>query len=69
MVMASCRGSLRPSLHVSHPAVVRVSAVCSEIEEEMEFQEFKRSYLKGMADEEYEDGNVSAGDDMAPKEK
>ncbi len=39
------------------------------IKEEMEFQEFKRSYLKGMADEEYEDGNVSAGDDMAPKEK
>ncbi|XP_070829798.1 S-arrestin a isoform X1 [Chaetodon trifascialis] len=41
----------------------------SEIEEEMEFQEFKRSYLKGMADEDDEDGNVSGGDDMAPKEK
>nr|XP_046264515.1 S-arrestin a [Scatophagus argus] len=41
----------------------------SEMEEEVEFQEFKRSYLKGMADDEDEDGNVSGGDDMAPKEK
>ncbi|KAM9349444.1 S-arrestin a [Symphorus nematophorus] len=41
----------------------------SEMEEEMEFQEFKRSYLKGMVDDEDEDGNVSGGDDMAPKEK
>uniref|UniRef100_A0A8C4HJU2 S-arrestin n=1 Tax=Dicentrarchus labrax TaxID=13489 RepID=A0A8C4HJU2_DICLA len=40
-----------------------------DLEEEMEFQEFKRSYLKGMADDEDEDGNVSGGDDMAPKEK
>lgn len=42
--------------------------VCSEVEEELVFQEFKRSYLKGMADDE-EEGNVSGGDDMAPKEK
>ncbi|XP_060899612.1 S-arrestin a isoform X4 [Labrus mixtus] len=42
----------------------------SEMEEEMEFQEFKRSYLKGMIDDEdEEDGNASAGDDMAPAEK
>ncbi|XP_028283197.1 S-arrestin a isoform X3 [Parambassis ranga] len=40
----------------------------SEMEEEMVFQEFKRSYLKGMADDD-EEGNVSGGDDMAPKEK
>lgn len=46
-----------------------VSGVCSEMEEELEFQEFKRSYLKGMVDDEEEDGNVSGGDDMAPKEK
>ncbi|XP_060899609.1 S-arrestin a isoform X1 [Labrus mixtus] len=40
------------------------------MEEEMEFQEFKRSYLKGMIDDEdEEDGNASAGDDMAPAEK
>ncbi|KAF0046407.1 hypothetical protein F2P81_000040 [Scophthalmus maximus] len=39
-----------------------------ELEEEMVFQEFKRSYLKGMIDDD-EDGNVSGGDDMAPKEK
>lgn len=42
--------------------------VCSEVEEELVFQEFKRSYLKGMVDDE-EEGNVSGGDDMAPKEK
>lgn len=42
---------------------------CSELEEEMEFQEFKRSYLKGMVDDEDEEGNLSGGDDMAPKEK
>ncbi|GAA6229480.1 S-arrestin-like isoform X2 [Lates japonicus] len=42
----------------------------SEMEEEMVFQEFKRSYLKGIiADDEDEEGNVSGGDDMAPKEK
>lgn len=45
------------------------SDVGSEMEEEMEFQEFKRSYLKGMVDDEDEEGNVSGGDDMAPKEK
>ncbi|KAK5860469.1 hypothetical protein PBY51_021944 [Eleginops maclovinus] len=42
---------------------------CVEMEEEMEFQEFKRSYLKGMIDDDEDDGNVSAGDDIAPKEK
>lgn len=42
--------------------------VCSEVEEELVFQEFKRSYLKGMVDDE-EEGNVSGGDDRAPKEK
>ncbi|XP_072298006.1 S-arrestin a [Eucyclogobius newberryi] len=42
----------------------------SELEEELVFQEFKRSYLKGMmADDDEEEGNVSGGDDMAPKEK
>uniref|UniRef100_A0A3Q3SDD8 S-arrestin n=1 Tax=Mastacembelus armatus TaxID=205130 RepID=A0A3Q3SDD8_9TELE len=36
----------------------------------MVFQEFKRTYLKGMiGDDEEEEGNVSGGDDMAPKEK
>ncbi|TDH06358.1 hypothetical protein EPR50_G00132500 [Perca flavescens] len=46
-----------------------VCVVCSEEEDELEFQEFKRSYLKGMVDDEDEDGNVSGGDDMEPKEK
>uniref|UniRef100_A0A3Q1JD35 S-arrestin n=1 Tax=Anabas testudineus TaxID=64144 RepID=A0A3Q1JD35_ANATE len=41
-----------------------------EIEEEMIFHEFKRSYLKGMmADDDDEEGNVSGGDEAAPKEK
>ncbi|CAL8277477.1 unnamed protein product [Lota lota] len=41
-----------------------------ELEEELVFEEFKRSNLKGMkADNDEEDGNVSGGDDMAPKEK
>ena len=44
--------------------------VCSEVEEDMVFEEFKRSNMKGMkADNDEEDGNVSGGDDMAPKEK
>lgn len=48
----------------AHSALLR-----SELEEEMEFQEFKRSYLKGMNEDEDEEGNVSGGDDIAPKEK
>ncbi|XP_039905343.1 S-arrestin a isoform X2 [Simochromis diagramma] len=42
----------------------------SEQEEEIVFEEFKRSYLKGIiGDDDDEEGNVSGGDDMAPKEK
>ncbi|XP_032363934.1 S-arrestin a isoform X1 [Etheostoma spectabile] len=41
----------------------------SEMEGDLEFQEFRRSGLKGVIDDEDEDGNVSAGDDMEPKEK
>ncbi|CAL8325980.1 unnamed protein product [Arctogadus glacialis] len=42
----------------------------SEAEEELVFEEFKRSNMKGMkADNDEDDGNVSGGDDMAPKEK
>uniref|UniRef100_A0A3B4GKB9 S-arrestin n=1 Tax=Pundamilia nyererei TaxID=303518 RepID=A0A3B4GKB9_9CICH len=41
-----------------------------EQEEEIVFEEFKRSYLKGIiGDDDDEEGNVSGGDDMAPKEK
>lgn len=57
-------------------ALLGSGAVCvmlwcsdSEVEEEVEFQEFKRAYLKGMIDDEDEDGNVSGGDEMMPKEK
>ncbi|TWW73105.1 Beta-arrestin-1 Arrestin beta-1 [Takifugu flavidus] len=49
-------------------AVTYFLSVITEMEEEMEFQEFKRSYLKGMMDDE-EEGNVSGADDMMPKEK
>ncbi|XP_047223747.1 S-arrestin a isoform X2 [Girardinichthys multiradiatus] len=44
----------------------------SEMEDELVFQEFKRSYLKGIigaGDDDDEEGNVSGGDDMGPKEK
>uniref|UniRef100_A0A3Q3BAN4 S-arrestin n=1 Tax=Kryptolebias marmoratus TaxID=37003 RepID=A0A3Q3BAN4_KRYMA len=52
---------LTSSLNYCHP---------SELEEELVFQEFKRSYLKGIiGDDDEEEGNVSGGDDMAPKEK
>lgn len=40
------------------------------MEEEMVFEEFQRSYLKGMmGEDEDEDANVSGGDDATPKEK
>lgn len=40
------------------------------MEEELVFQEFKRSYLRGMiGDDDDEEGNVSGGDDITPKEK
>lgn len=49
---------------------VPAAVVHSEMEEEMVFHEFKRSYLQGMkANDEDEDGNVSGGDDLSPKEK
>ncbi|KAF1383185.1 hypothetical protein PFLUV_G00128680 [Perca fluviatilis] len=53
---------------VSYRVMVKL-IVGGEEEDELEFQEFKRSYLKGMVDDEDEDGNVSGGDDMEPKEK
>ncbi|CAL8347516.1 unnamed protein product [Merluccius merluccius] len=43
--------------------------VCVELEEELVFAEFKRSYMKGMTDPDEEEGNVSGGEDMGPKEK
>ncbi|XP_076601517.1 S-arrestin a [Chaetodon auriga] len=66
-IMGSSEVGLEVPFKLMHPKPDAVKE--SEIEEEMEFQEFKRSYLKGMADEDDEDGNVSGGDDMAPKEK
>ncbi|XP_041804409.1 S-arrestin a [Chelmon rostratus] len=66
-MMGSSEVGLEVPFKLMHPKPDTVKE--SEMEEEMEFQEFKRSYLKGMADDEEEDGNVSGGDDMAPKEK
>ncbi|XP_037643370.1 S-arrestin a [Sebastes umbrosus] len=66
-MMGSSEVGLEVPFKLMHPKPDAVKE--SEVEEEMEFQEFKRSYLKGMNDDDEEDGNVSGGDDMAPKEK
>lgn len=67
-LMGSSEVGLEVPFKLMHPKPDAVKE--SELEEEMVFQEFKRSYLKGIiADDEDEDGNVSGGDDMAPKEK
>ncbi|XP_060899610.1 S-arrestin a isoform X2 [Labrus mixtus] len=67
-MMGSSEVDLELPFKLMHPKPDAVKE--SEMEEEMEFQEFKRSYLKGMIDDEdEEDGNASAGDDMAPAEK
>ncbi|GLD50650.1 S-arrestin-like isoform X2 [Lates japonicus] len=67
-MMGSSEVGLEVPFKLMHPKPDAVKE--SEMEEEMVFQEFKRSYLKGIiADDEDEEGNVSGGDDMAPKEK
>ncbi|KAF3857733.1 hypothetical protein F7725_010934 [Dissostichus mawsoni] len=53
---------------VSYRVMVKL-IIGGEMEEEVEFQEFKRSYQKGIIDDDDEEGNVSAGDDTAPIEK
>ncbi|XP_003976489.1 S-arrestin a isoform X1 [Takifugu rubripes] len=65
-MMGSSEVGLEVPFKLMHPKPDSVRE--SEMEEEMEFQEFKRSYLKGMMDDE-EEGNVSGADDMMPKEK
>lgn len=60
---------LKQALLGSGAVCVMLRCSDSEMEEEVEFQEFKRAYLKGMMDDEDEDGNVSGGDEMMPKEK
>ncbi|XP_049604114.1 S-arrestin a isoform X1 [Syngnathus scovelli] len=69
-MMSSSEVSLELPFKLMHPKPDTVKE--SEMEEELVFQEFKRSYLRGMIgddDDEDEDGNVSGGDDRAPKEK
>ncbi|XP_041849467.1 S-arrestin a [Melanotaenia boesemani] len=67
-MMGSSEVGLEIPFRLMHPKPDAVRD--SELEEEMVFQEFKRSYLKGIVgDDEDEEGNVSGGDDMAPKEK
>uniref|UniRef100_A0A3B4ZCH1 S-arrestin n=1 Tax=Stegastes partitus TaxID=144197 RepID=A0A3B4ZCH1_9TELE len=69
MVKLIVGGSVTP-LEVGLEVPFKLMHPKPDAEEEMVFQEFKRSYLKGMiADDEDEEGNVSGGDDMAPKEK
>ncbi|XP_045908954.1 S-arrestin a isoform X1 [Micropterus dolomieu] len=66
-MMGSSEVGLEVPFKLMHPKPDAVKE--SEVEEEMQFQEFKRSYLKGMIDDDDEEGNVSGGDDNAPKEK
>uniref|UniRef100_UPI0037E6FBF7 S-arrestin a n=1 Tax=Semicossyphus pulcher TaxID=241346 RepID=UPI0037E6FBF7 len=66
-MMGSSEVGLEVPFKLMHPKPDAVKE--SEMEEEMEFQEFKRSYLKGMIDDEDEEGNVSGADDIAPTEK
>ncbi|XP_007541568.1 S-arrestin [Poecilia latipinna] len=69
-MMGSSEVGLEVPFTLMHPKPEAVKE--SEMEDEMVFQEFKRSYLKGIigaGDDDDEEGNVSGGDDMAPKEK
>ncbi|XP_075338253.1 S-arrestin a [Odontesthes bonariensis] len=67
-MMGSTEVGLEVPFRLMHPKPDAVKE--SELEEELIFQEFKRSYLKGIiGEDDDEEGNVSGGDDMAPKEK
>ncbi|CAI5678258.1 unnamed protein product [Oreochromis niloticus] len=67
-MMGSSEVGLEVPFKLMHPKPDAVKE--SEQEEEIVFEEFKRSYLKGIiGDDDDEEGNVSGGDDMAPKEK
>ncbi|XP_078119893.1 S-arrestin a [Sander vitreus] len=66
-IMGSSEVGLEVPFKLMHPKPDGVKE--NETEDEMEFQEFKRCDLKGMIDNDDEDGNVSGGDDMEPKEK
>ncbi|XP_043991203.1 S-arrestin a isoform X6 [Gambusia affinis] len=69
-MMGSSEVGLEVPFTLMHPKPEAVKE--SEMEDELVFQEFKRSYLKGImgaGEDDDEEGNVSGGDDMAPKEK
>ncbi|MED6284219.1 hypothetical protein CHARACLAT_017073, partial [Characodon lateralis] len=69
-MMGSSEVGLEVPFKLMHPKPEAVKE--SEMEDELVFQEFKRSYLKGIigaGDDDDEEGNVSGGDDMGPKEK
>ncbi|XP_015256118.1 PREDICTED: S-arrestin-like isoform X1 [Cyprinodon variegatus] len=69
-MMGSSEVGLEVPFRLMHPKPDAVKE--SEMEDELVFQEFKRSYLKGIigaGDDDDEEGNVSGGDDMGPKEK
>uniref|UniRef100_A0A3P9IA03 S-arrestin n=1 Tax=Oryzias latipes TaxID=8090 RepID=A0A3P9IA03_ORYLA len=72
MVKLIVGGSVSVGLEVPfrlmHP---KPDAGIIEMEDEMVFEEFKRSYLRGIiaGDDDDEEGNVSGGDDITPKEK
>ncbi|XP_061151097.1 S-arrestin a isoform X2 [Syngnathus typhle] len=75
-MMSSSEVSLELPFKLMHPKPDTGEDHATHLEnisEELVFQEFKRSYLRGMIgdddDDEDEEGNVSGGDDRAPKEK
>ncbi|CAL8325653.1 unnamed protein product [Arctogadus glacialis] len=60
----TCEHGLEVPFKLMHPNQMQRG------KEELVFEEFKRSNMKGMkADNDEDDGNVVRGDDMAPKEK
>ncbi|XP_053740168.1 S-arrestin a isoform X1 [Synchiropus splendidus] len=68
-LMGSSEHGVEVPFRLMHPKPDAVKD--SELEEELVFQEFKRSYLRGMVgdDDDDDEGNISGGDDLAPKEK
>ncbi|NP_001116373.1 arrestin [Oryzias latipes] len=68
-MMGSSEVGLEVPFRLMHPKPDAVRE--SEMEDEMVFEEFKRSYLRGIiaGDDDDEEGNVSGGDDITPKEK
>uniref|UniRef100_A0A3P8VE87 S-arrestin n=1 Tax=Cynoglossus semilaevis TaxID=244447 RepID=A0A3P8VE87_CYNSE len=66
IVGGSVEVALEVPFKLMHPKPDAAVVVFSEEEEEVVFQEFQRSYLKGMMEDNDGEGNVSGGEDVAP---